>query len=160
VPVDDPAHPEEARRLEALCQRLGILIRELKSRQHLLSAQQQILWTMARDRRYPRSASLDQRQKNVGDLLQTAAEVQKILEGLIRNSGLLSEGEIAKGIGETITQLFEQSHHPGISVPGSAYIPLAPGQFNATPEAATLAVFIALHAWLRLRRRSIKSTAA
>jgi hypothetical protein len=160
LPVDDPGYTEETRQLEQIGQRLAILIRELKNRTHFLLAQERGLWNVPRDQRYSQKNSIDQRREDTGVLLRTAAEVQKRLEDLIRKSGLLSSGEVAKGLGEIITKLYEQSHHvevTGLSTP--EYKPLLPGQLNASPEAATIAVFVALQALLRLRKRKASTTA-
>lgn len=159
VPVDDPAYVEEASQLENLKQKLAILVRELKNRTHFLSAQEQALWRVPRDQRHSRADSIDQQQENTRDLLRAAAEIQERLENMIRTSGLLTPGELAKGIGETITQLYDQSHH--VEVTGllpPVYKPLEAGQFNASPEAATIAVFVALQAliWLRKRKKDSK----
>jgi hypothetical protein len=159
VPIDDPAYVEEANQLENLKQKLAILVRELKNRTHFLVAQEHALWRVPRDQRYSQTHSIDQQQENTRDLLRAAAEIQQRLEDMIRTSGLLTSGELAKGIGETITQLYEQSHHvevTGLSPP--VYKPLDAGMFNASPEAATIAVFVALEAliWLRKRKKDVK----
>ncbi len=161
VPVDDPGYVEEASQLESLSQKLAILVRELNHRMHFLSVQEQDIWKVPRDQRYSRTQSIDQQQESTRDLLRTAAEVQKHLEDMIRESGLLTAGEVAKGVGEIITNLYEQSHHievTGLSTP--VYKPLVPGQFNASPEAATIAAFVALRAWIWLRRRRTSTAAA
>ena len=160
-PVDDPAHNEETHLLDSVRQSLGILIRDLNNHKHLLSAQEQAVWRTPRDSRFSRTSSIGDQQRNLDELLRIAADVQRLLEDLIRKSGLLSTGEVACGIGETISRLFAQSHNHDVLIPAGrpAYKPLAPGQFNASPEAATIAVFVALQAYTSLRRRRGSSAA-
>jgi hypothetical protein len=161
VAVDDPAYAEETRQLDNLRQRLGIQIRELSNRQHLLTAQEQAVWKVSREQRYAAGSSLDQQQASVRELLRIAAEIQRLLEDLIKKSGLLKSGEVACGIGELITRVFEQCHGSEVMLSGShaVYTALGPGQFNASPEAATIAVFVALQAWISIRRRKVSALA-
>jgi hypothetical protein len=161
IAVDDPGYAEETRQLDLLRDTLSIQIRELKNRLHLLSAQEQALPKVARERRYSASASISQQDTSVRELLRTAAEIQSLIEDLIKKSGLLTSGDVACGIGELINRLYEQYHHGEIALPGTgpAYQSLLPGQFNASPEAATIAVFIALQAWISLRRRKAAAVA-
>jgi hypothetical protein len=161
VAVDDPSYVEETRQLDSARQRLGILIRDLNTRKHSLSVQERSLWSVPRDRRFSHNSSIGDQQKNMDQLLSTATELQRLLEDLIKKSGLLKSGEMACGIGEMISKLFAQSHSQELlSIAGPpVYKPATPGQFNASPEAATVAVFIALQAYTSLRKRR-KSTAA
>jgi hypothetical protein len=161
VPADDPAYAEETRRLFELSQRLEILIRELKNRQNLLSVQEQALWNAPREQRYSPKASISNQQRGVVELLRTAAEVQKTTEDFIRKSGLLTAGELDKGIGELIGQLFNQSGDTGTILPSPhpTYKHLMPGQFNESPEAAAIAVMVALRVLIQVRKR-IKNVAA
>jgi hypothetical protein len=160
VPIDDPAYTEETRRLYELDQKLEILIRELKSHRHLLSAQEQALWKTPREQRYSPKSSISDQQRGVQELLRTAADIQKLLEGFIRRSGLLTAGELDKGVGELIGQLFNQSGTAATLLPSPRpmYKPLVPGQFNESPEAAAIAVVVALRVFIHLYRR--KSAAA
>ena len=161
VPVDDPGYVEETRQLDSARQRLGILIRDLNNRKHSLSVQERSLWTVPRDRRFPQNSSIADQQKNVDQLLSTAAELQRLLEDLIKKSGLLKSGEMACGIGEMISKLFAQSHSRELlsTIGPPVYQPATPGQFNASPEAATIAVFIALQAYTSLRKRKESAAA-
>jgi hypothetical protein len=160
LPIDDPAHTEETRRLYELNQRLEILVRELKNRRHLLSAQEQAVRKTPREQRYSPKSSILNQQQSVEELLRTAAHVQKLVEDLIRRSGLLTEGELDKGVGELIGQLFSQSGGSGTLLPSPhpTYKHLMPGQFNESPEAAAMAVVVALRVLIHLYRR--KSAAA
>ena len=154
VLVDDPAFVEETQELNQLRQSLGILIRELRNDQHLLSARENALWKVPRTQRYPQSSSIAQQQVGLQRLLLTSAEIQKLLEDLMRKSGLLSSGELACGIGEMISKLCEQAHHAEVAMPGHrVYKPLTTGQFNASPEAAAIAVWMALHAWASVTKK-------
>jgi len=58
-------------------------------------------------------------------------------------------------MGELITKIYEQFHHSEVAEPGPlpAYDPLLPGHYNVTTEAATIAVYVALRAWIQLRKR-------
>ena len=87
---------EETKALEKLAGRLRLLIRELTNRSELLSMQKRALWTISRDHRYSHSASINQQREDVRALLQAAAAVQKLLEELIRNSGVLVKARLRK----------------------------------------------------------------
>jgi hypothetical protein len=155
VPVDDPAFGEDTSQLERIKQTLEICLRELKNNRHLLDVQRQALSNLPREARYPRASSINQQQKDADDLLRTAADVQKQIEDLIRDSGLISKGELAKGLSEFISKFYAESPHPGIAAPGALpiYTSLPPGHFNTTPEAATVAIFVALDVLTRLLKR-------
>jgi hypothetical protein len=156
VPVDDPAYKEETRRLYELSQKLEILVRELKNRRHLLSAQEQALSKIPREQRYSPKSLISDQQRSVDELLRTSAQAQKQIEDLIRKSGLLTAGELDKGVGELIGQLFNQSGDGGTLLPSPhpAYKHLLPGQFNESPEAAAMAVLVGLRVLIHLCKRT------
>ena len=58
VAIDDPAYVREAEELERLSDSLDILIRNLRNHQNLLSAREQELWNVPRDRRYAVASSI------------------------------------------------------------------------------------------------------
>lgn len=150
VTVDDPAYAREADQLERMSERLDILIRNVSNHQHLLSAREQGLWNVPRDRRYGAASAIAQQQADTQRVMQTAADLRTLLDQLMRRNGLVSDGDIADKVGEFIQQWHERahsSHHTGHAGPhpgGPAYLP--PGEFQATPEAATIAVYAALRA--------------
>jgi hypothetical protein len=161
VPVDDPTFGNDIKQLERMKQTVAVCLRELKNNRHRLVARRKALSNLPREARYSQASSIDQQQKDTDDLLRTAAEVQKLIEDLIRNSGLVSEGEIAKGMSEFINNFYTESPHSQITAPGAlpVYTSLRPGHFNVTPESAALGIFVALHVVLRLlKRRESKQT--
>jgi hypothetical protein len=157
LPVDNPGYVREADELERMSAELDIVIRNTSSHLHLLSANQQGLWNVPRERRYSAAASIHQQQLDADRLMRTANDVRKLLNDLMRRSGRVSDGDIADKVGEFIKHWHEtHSHQTGHSEPvphAPAYLP--PGHFQASPEAATIAVYAALRAlayFLRKRK--------
>jgi hypothetical protein len=150
VPVDDPAYVREADELERLSDSLDLLVRNIRNHQHLLSARERGLWNIPRDQRYGPASSIAQQHAEVQRLLVTANELRRLLDDLLRRNAKISEGDIADKVGEFIKQWYERAHvsHQASLVghnPGTpSYLP--PGQFEASPEAATIAVYAALRA--------------
>ena len=148
--VDDPAYAREAEELDRMSGSLDLLIRNLRNHEHSLSARERNLWNTPRDRRYAAASSIGQGQADVQRLMQTANELRVLLDDLLRRNGTMSEGDIADKIGEFIKQWHERAHASQHSTqvghnPGApSYLP--PGQFQASPEAATIAVYAALRA--------------
>ncbi len=150
VAVDDPAYAREAEELDRMSDSLDLLIRNLRNHQHLLSAREQGLWNVPRDRRYAAASSIAQQQADVQRLIQAANELRRLLDDLLRRNGTVSEGDIADKVGEFIKQWYERAHASQHSTevghnPGAPSC-LPPGQFQASPEAATIAVYAALRA--------------
>ena len=150
VAVDDPGYAREAEELERMSDKLDILIRNVRNHQHLLCAQEQGLWNVPRERRFGAAAAISQQQGEAQRLMQAAADLRKLLDEMMRRNGLVSDGDIADKVGEFIKQWHERAHsaqhagHAGSHPGGPAYLP--PGHFQATPEAATIAVYAALRA--------------
>lgn len=152
VPVDDPAYAREAEELERMSERLNILIRNVRNHLHLQSAKEQGLWNVPRDLRYGAATAVGQQQAEAQRLLQAALDLRRLLDALMRRNGLVSEGEIAEKVGEFIKEWHEKWHssphatHAGAPGVPSYVPPLSPGHFQASPEAATIAVYAALKA--------------
>lgn len=152
VPIDDPAYAREAEELDRMSERLNILIRNVRNHQHFLSAKEQGLWNVPRDLRYGAATAIGQQQVEAQRLLQAASDLRRLLDELMRRNGLVSEGEIAEKVGDFIKEWHEKSHslphasHPGAPGVPSYLPPLSPGYFQASPEAATIAVYAALKA--------------
>ena len=150
VAVDDSAYVRVAEELDRLSDALDLLIRNVRNHQNLLSVREQGLWNVPRDRRYAAASSIGQQQADAQRVMQTANELRKLLDDLLRRNGTVSEGDIADKVGEFIKQWHERAHasHHSTEVghnPGApSYLP--PGQFQASPEAATIAVYAALRA--------------
>ncbi len=164
VAIDDSAYVREAEELERLSDTLDLLIRNLKNHQNLLSAREQGLWNVPRDRRYAAASSIGQQQADAQRVMQTANELRRLLDDLLRRNATVNDGDIADKVGEFIKQWHERAHssqhstevghHPG----GPAYLP--PGQFQASPEAATIAVYAALRALAYYMKKKRKGKAA
>jgi hypothetical protein len=157
VPVDDPGYAREADELERMSAELNLVIRNVSSHLHLLSAKKRGLWSVPRDRRYSAAASVDQQQLDSDRLLRTATDVRRLLDELMRRNGRVSDGDIADKVGEFIKQWHETHSHHGVhsEAPTGAPSYLPPGHFQASPEAATIAVYAALRALAYfLRKRS------
>ena len=147
MPVDDPGYATEMQALDRLGHRLELLMRELNSKQHQLDARERNLWNIPRDQRYGPAASVAQQQAEVNELIRAASELRKLLEDLIQRSGLISQGDVVSGIGELIKRVYEQAHEHHEGIPSSpSYIPTSPGQFQASPDAALITVFVAMRA--------------
>jgi hypothetical protein len=157
VAVDDPANVREAEELERLSDSLDLLLRNLRNHQPLLSAREQGLWNIPRDRRYAAASSVGQEQADVQRLMQAANELRRLLDDLLRRNGTVSEGDVADKVGEFVKQWYERAHASQHSTevghnPGApSYLP--PGQFQASPEAATIAVYAALRALAYFMKR-------
>jgi hypothetical protein len=158
VSVDDPAYPTEIRDLDRLSERLALILRELRNQGHLLRAREQNLWNVPRDRRWVAASSIRQQNTELAKVLELASEIQRLLEDLIRKSGLIGQGDAAANIGELIGKLYQQSHSSALvgdqGGHGPVYLPYQAGQFQASPEAATILVFIALRAFTYLFKRA------
>jgi len=156
VPIDDPSHDREIEELERLSLRLSLILRELKSKASLLGAQQKGLWNVPHQERYRAAASIRSQQTETDDVVRLAREIQELLEELIRRNGSVSEGEVAKGIGELIEKLYHQAHTQGETqqMPdGLAYMPASKGEYAGSVEGVALFVFVGLRAWLSLMKR-------
>ncbi len=136
---------------------------DLKSQSHLLRAREQNLGNIPRERRWVPRSRIRQQDTDLARVLEAAAEIQQLLEDLIRRSGLVSQGDAAADIGDLINKLYQQSHSGhliGDPSGGPAYHPYQPGQFEASPEAAAIVVFIALRALGQLFKRAREGTAS
>ncbi|MGD0569985.1 MAG: hypothetical protein ABSA78_16410 [Candidatus Sulfotelmatobacter sp.] len=163
VPVDDPAFTREVEELDRMSERLDILIRNVRNHQQLASAQEQGLWNIARERRYAPASAVRHQQAEAESLMRAAAELRELLDELMRRNGMVSDGDIADKVGEIIKQWHERAHsftHAGhVSNPNApSYLPA--GHFEATPEAATIAVYAALRALAYFLKKRQKGRAA
>ena len=159
VPIDDPSHDREIAELDRLSLRLSLILRELKNKTNLLGAQQKGLRKVPHADRYRAAASIRSQQTEVDDVQRIAREIQELLEDLIRRNGSISEGEIAKGMGELIEKLYHQAHTHGETqqMPdGLSYMPATKGEYAGSVEGVTLFVFVALRAWISLMKRRKK----
>lgn len=149
VPVDDPGYAREAEELDRLSDQLKLQIRNLSNHMHLLSAQEQGLWNLPRERRFGAAAAISQQQAEADRLMQTALDLRRLLDDLLRRNGLVSDGEIAAKIGEYSEEMHRLGHsihqagqpHAG----GPAYLPVS-AQYGLSPEMATIAAYAALRA--------------
>ena len=156
VPVDDPGRPRELEELDRLALQLSLIVRELRNKSHLLAARQEGLRKLKHEDRFLATASIRGQQSGIADVLQIAANIQRLLEDLIRKSGLIGEGEMAQGIGELIEKLYHQAYTHGEvhNMPdGLAYTSPVKGGMGGTVEGVTILVFVALHAFLRAAKR-------
>jgi len=159
LPVEDPSRDRELEELDRLSLQLSLVWRELKNRSNLLAVREQNLWNVARKDRFRAAASIRSHQAEVADLLTLARQVQSLLEDLLRKSGLISEGELAKGIGEFIEKLYHAAHAHGEvqNMPyGLAYTSPAQGELGGTVEGVTILVFVALRALVYAAKRAGK----
>jgi len=160
VPIDDPAFSSELDDLNRMSLQLSLVFRELKSKSNLLSVQEQNLWNISPKDRYSAAASVRSKQADVNDVLKLAREIQELLEDLFRRSGLISEGELSKGIGEFIEQLYHQAHAHGEAqnMPdGLSYRSPSSGEFGGTIEGVTIFAFVALRAFVYWAKRNGKN---
>jgi hypothetical protein len=147
VPVDDPGYATEMETLDRLSQRLDLVMRELKNKQHGLDARERNLWNIPRDQRYGPASSVAQQQEDVAKLIRTACELRKLIEELMQRSGLISQSDMVSSACDLINQYYEQAHEYHESVPSIPFfIPKSPEQFQASPQAALIAVFVAMRA--------------
>lgn len=156
VPVDDPAHARERDELDRLSLQLSVILRELKNKSNLLGLQAQNLWNVPRTDRYRAAASVKGQQAEVYQVLKLARELQTLLEDLMRRSGLIGEGELAQGIGDFIEKMYHLAHAHGETqgMPdGLSYMPASKGELGDSVEGVTILVFVALRAFLYMRKR-------
>jgi hypothetical protein len=160
IPIDDPARVGELEELDRLSFQLSLILRELKNKSHLLDVREQNLWNVAQKDRYRTAASVHTQQSNVADVLKLAAEIQTMLEDLMRKSGMIGEGELSQGIGEFIERMYHLAHAHGEvqNMPdGLAYTSPAKGEFGGTVEGVTILVFVALRAFIYVAKRKSKT---
>lgn len=156
VPVDDSARSKELEELDDLATQLRLVLRELHNRSNLLTARRQGLWNIDPQDRFRARDSIRGQADELDDVLALASEVQELLEDLIRKSGLISEGEIAKGIGELIEKLYHEAHAQGEvhGVPDTlSYTSPGPSHFAGSVEGVGLLVFVALRAYIYASKR-------
>jgi hypothetical protein len=163
VPVDDPGQVRELEELDRLSLQLSLVLRELKSKSHLLGVREQNLWNVPRSDRYRAATSIQGQQNELNEVLKLAIEVQKLLEDLIRKSGLIGEGELSQGVGEFIEKMYHQAHSHGEvqNMPdGLAYISPSKGEYAGSVEGVTIFVFVALRALIYMGKRAGKAQSA
>ena len=156
VPRDDASYSTEIAELDRLANWLALILRDLKSHGHMLNAREQGLWNIPRERRWVDASRLRQQDAELAGVLELAAEVQRLLEDIIRKSGLLSSADAVANIGELIDKLYHQAHTGylvGDLGGGPVYAPYRPGQFEASPESAVIMVFVVLTALKQLLKR-------
>ena len=160
VPVDDSAHNKELEELEDLATQLRLVLRELRNRSNLLTARRQGLWNIDPQDRFRARDSIRSQADELDDVLALAYEVQELLEDLLRKSGLVSEGEIAKGIGELIEKLYHEAHEHGEvhgAPDGLSYTSPSPNHFAGSVEGVGLLVFVALRAFIYASKKKKSS---
>jgi hypothetical protein len=160
VPVDDPARVRELEELDKMSLQLSLIARELKNKSHLLAARETNLRKLPHEDRYLAAASIRGQQSEIADVLKLAGEIQKLLEDLLRRSGLIGEGELADGLGKFIEKLYHQAHTHGEvhNMPdGLAYASPAKGEFGGSIESVTILVFVALRAVVYAAKRAAKN---
>jgi hypothetical protein len=105
VPVDDPAHDRENAELGRLSLQLSLIARELNSKSNLLSIREKTTRSMSQSDRYRATASIRDQQAEISEVLALAKELQARLEGMIRKSCSIGDGELAQGIGDFIEKI-------------------------------------------------------
>jgi hypothetical protein len=158
VPVDDPAHDRENAELGRLSLQLSLIARELNSKSNLLSIREKTTRSMSQSDRYRATASIRDQQAEISEVLALAKELQARLEGMIRKSCSIGDGELAQGIGDFIEKMYHQCHTHGETqnMPdGLAYLPAGKEDFGGSVEGVTIAVFVALRVLLHLRKRGV-----
>lgn len=156
VPIDDPAHYSELNELEELADQLRLVLRELRNRSNLLTVRTQALWNIDPQDRFRARDSIRSQSNELDSVQALAHEVQKLLEDLIRKSGLVSEGEIAKGVGELIEKLYHEAHAHGEvhGIPdGLSYSSPGPNHFAGSVEGVGILVLVALRAYIYAAKR-------
>ncbi len=156
VGVDDPARNRELDELDKMGLQLSLILRELKNKAHLLGVREQNLWNVSPQDRFRAEASIKGQQAELNEVLSLARELQRLLEDLIRKSGLIGEGEMAQGVGELIEKLYHQAHAHGEvnGMPdGLAYRSPSNGELGGTVEGVTILVFVALRAFIYAAKR-------
>ncbi|MGB9105114.1 MAG: hypothetical protein WCC59_10165 [Terriglobales bacterium] len=148
VPIDDPAFVRCTDELDHLSQRLDLLLRELRTREHLLRARERNLWNVPRESRYAPASSVRQQQASVRDLSKEAVEIRKLLDDLLMRSVNVSEGDAADKIGGAVKEWFHSREgqsfaaHTSTTPGGLAYMPYFAGQLQASqrprPSPSTL----------------------
>jgi hypothetical protein len=146
--IDDPEFPRETEELNRMNSMLVLSIRDLKSARHAANAREQGLWNIPRDKRYGPASSLADQQREIDQLIRDAADIQKQIEDLLKR---VVSGNEMEGV-HTIAELIEKvaGHESGGAeqvVPDHpAYVPYAPGHFQASPESAAMMAYVAIRA--------------
>jgi len=146
--IDDPEFPREIEGLNRMNSLLALSLRDLKSARHLANAREQSLKNIPRDKRFGPAASVADQQREIDQLIREAAEIQKLVEALLKRVAM---GDEMEGV-HTVAELIEKvtSHEPGGAeqvVPDHpAYVPYVPGGFQGSPESAVMMAYVAIRA--------------
>lgn len=156
LPVDDSARNTELTELDEQRNRLGLVLRELNNRSNLLSARTQNLWNIAPQDRFRARSSIRSQTDEVNDVLALAREVQSMLDDMLTNSGLITLGDAAKGLGESVTEIYHHAHEAGElldSQPGLFITKPQPNQFAGSVEGVTITIYVTLQVITYLAKR-------
>ncbi len=154
--VDDPEFPRRIEELNSMNRTLGIALRDLKTAQHSAAARERNLWNIPRDKRYGPASSVADQQKEIHELSRDAAEIQKLVEDLLKR---VASGNEMEGL-HTIAELIEKvsPHESGgeqVVPDRPAYVPYSPGHFQASPESAVIMTYVAIRALVVVSRKVI-----
>jgi hypothetical protein len=143
--VDDPEFPGKIEELHLMSEVLRISTRDLKSSLHAANAREQRLRDIPRENRFGPAASVKDEKRVINELMREAAEIQRLVEGLI---GRIYSGNEMEGV-HSIAELIEKmtGHEPvteQVAGSGLAYVPAAQAHFHASPEAAVIMAYVAL----------------
>ena len=151
--VEDPAHFRELEELEKLRLRLSLIVRELQSRSNSLTARQNNIRKVPHESRFTEAASIRGQQFEISEVLKLAAQIQELLEDMLRKSGLMSTGELAENVGKFIEKAYKElrSHGEVADVPGQLEYRTITKEMGV--DWATAAVFMGLSVYIRWKRR-------
>lgn len=153
--VDDPEFPRKIEALNRMNQSLGISVRDLATAQHAMAARERGLWNTPRDRRYGAAASVKDQQRQIGELLRDAAEIQamveKLLGGICRGNEMEGVHNVAELIGKVTQQESGTTEQP---VPGHpSYIPAGQATSHANPETALIMAYVAIRGLVLISKK-------
>lgn len=101
-PEESTERARRLRELEAIQNRLKLIIRDLKSAQHLQDARQSAIANLPRDARYPAKQAIDQRQKDLGLVRKEAEDLAEAVRDLFEANGFLSPTQKVMKINELV----------------------------------------------------------
>jgi hypothetical protein len=157
MPEKREVRERRLRVLENVQGRLELLIRDVKSDQHLQEVRQSGLHQIPRDLRYGPAQAIQQRQRDLEALHKEAQNLAEAVRKLLDANGLLSPTQRAMKLGELMEKLIKGTER----TMGKVGVPHGPGPEITAPQAggAELSgvVNVMIFVWLAIQKLRAKT---
>lgn len=146
---------KQAAQLDNISQQLQLILRDLKSSDHLAQLQVDKLMKVPLDQRWSATHSVEQRKRDVADAISEAQKLADLVKDLLRRNGLISPIQAAKKTMDLIEDLekhlpshtkaitHQPSQTPVYTTPGTGAGPL---QGESLVPLITL-IYVAVRYW-------------